>query len=241
MGKQRKFTEEKEKAAIIPPILERSDFKSIKFTPKQLEFFKTVKNNSITVCVGPAGTAKTFMSCYTALNMLQEGSRKKIILTRPVVESGENLGFLPGDINEKIAPYMKSFISNMGKILHRPEKITSMIERKIIDMEPLAFMRGDSYDDSIMVLDEAQNTDMRQLMLFTTRLGHNSSMIISGDITQWDLRQRRGELKHYYENIIKDVPNCTLFQFGREDIVRNPLLIAITDNYEKYKEANNLD
>lgn len=173
--------------------------------------------------------------------MLQEGSRKKIILTRPVVESGENLGFLPGDINEKIAPYMKSFISNMGKILHRPEKITSMIERKIIDMEPLAFMRGDSYDDSIMVLDEAQNTDMRQLMLFTTRLGHNSSMIISGDITQWDLRQRRGELKHYYENIIKDVPNCTLFQFGREDIVRNPLLIAITDNYEKYKEANNLD
>lgn len=236
MAKSKRRTEEEK-----PPlqILDKSDFKSIKFTPRQLEFFKMVKNSTITICVGPAGTAKTFMACYTALDLLKEMTHKQIILTRPAVESGENLGFLPGDINEKIAPYMKSFMSNMGKMI-MPEKIPLLIQKKNIVMEPLAYMRGDSYDNSIMILDEAQNTDIRQLMLFVTRLGRNSRIIISGDITQWDVKQRKGDLKTFYEEIIKGVPNTSLFEFTREDIVRNPILIQITDNYERYKEKNNL-
>ena len=220
--------------------LEKSDFKPIKFTHSQLQFYKTIRKNFLTVCTGPAGTAKTFMACYAALELLREGAHKKIILARPAVEAGENLGFLPGTIDEKIAPYMEGYVSNMEKILEGDEKLKQMITRKIIDMQPLAFMRSRTFDDTILILDEAQNADLRQIMLVVTRMGINSRIIICGDITQWDLKNRRKDLLVFSENIVNDVEGCAAFEFKREDIVRNPILVKITDKYEEYKEEKGL-
>jgi phosphate starvation-inducible PhoH-like protein len=222
-------------------VLEKTDFNHIKFTNSQLKFFKTIQDNFLTVCTGPAGTAKTFVACYAALDALKAGgSQKRIVLARPAVESGENLGFLPGDKDEKIAPYMDGYISNMEKILKNHDKLKAMVGKKVIDMQPLAFMRSRTFDDTILILDEAQNADLRQLMLVVTRMGQNSKIIICGDVTQWDIKTRRKDLLTFSEKVSYNVDECATFEFTREDIVRNPILIKLTDNYEKYKEENNL-
>lgn len=215
-------------------LLQRSDFKHIKFTHSQLQFFKTIQSNFLTVCTGPAGTAKTFISCYAALDGIEKKTYKKIILARPAVESGENLGFLPGTVEEKIAPYMKGYLSNMGKII-RPEAVKLLLMKDTISMEPLAFMRSETYDDTILILDEAQNADLRQIMLVVTRMGNNSKIIICGDVTQWDIEKRKKDLLIFSDRIINDIDFCSHFQFTREDIVRNPMLVRITDKYEQYK------
>lgn len=232
---------EKKEKAPEAPILSNSDFNTIKFTDSQLKFFRSIGSNFLTVCTGPAGTAKTFVACYAALDLIKKGEQKRIILARPAVESGENLGFLPGSVDEKIAPYMEGYTSNMEKILKSKEKIKLMIDKKIIDMQPLAFMRSRTFDDSILILDEAQNADLRQIMLVVTRMGQNSKIIICGDITQWDIKSRKKDLLTFNEKIANGVANCTSFEFTKEDIVRNPILIELTDKYEKYKEDNNLD
>lgn len=215
-------------------LLVRADFNRIKFTHTQLSFFKTIQNNFLTVCSGPAGSSKTFTACYAALDSIERGIYKKIILTRPVVESGENLGFIPGSVDEKIAPYMKGFISNMGKITS-PEKVKYLTSKNIIIQEPIAFMRSETYDDTILLLDEAQNCDIRQLMLVVTRMGINSKIVICGDVTQWDIDKRRNDLLIFTDKIINNVESCAHFEFKREDIVRNPMLIKITDKYEEYQ------
>jgi phosphate starvation-inducible PhoH-like protein len=220
--------------------LYKSDFNAVKFTHAQLNFFKTIKDNFLTVCTGPAGTAKTFIACYAALDLLKDGAHKKIILARPAVESGENLGFLPGSIDEKIAPYMEGYISNMEKIIDN-DKLKALVGAKYIDMQPLAFMRSRTFDDTILILDEAQNADLRQLMLVITRMGRNSRIVICGDVTQWDIKNRRKDLLVLTEKITKGVKDCASFEFMREDIVRNPILIELTDKYEEYKEENGID
>ena len=232
---------EKKEKTPEAPILCNSDFNTIKFTDSQLKFFRSIGDNFLTVCTGPAGTAKTFVACYAALDLIKKGEQKRIILARPAVESGENLGFLPGSVDEKIAPYMEGYTSNMEKILKSKEKIKLMIDKKIIDMQPLAFMRSRTFDDSILILDEAQNADLRQIMLVVTRMGQNSKIIICGDITQWDIKSRKKDLLTFNEKIANGVANCTSFEFTKQDIVRNPILIELTDKYEKYKEENNLD
>jgi phosphate starvation-inducible PhoH-like protein len=226
-----------------PLKLERSDFNPIKLTDSQLKFFKTCSNNFLTVCTGPAGTAKTFIACYSALDHLrkEELGYKKIILARPAVESGENLGFLPGSIKEKIEPYMDGYVGNMEKIIRNHDKLKQLIEKKVIDMQPIAFMRSRTFDDTILILDEAQNSDLRQIMLVVTRMGQNSKIIICGDITQWDLEKRKKDLLTFKEKISQGVNECSNFEFNREDIVRNPILIQLTDNYEKYKTENDLE
>lgn len=226
-----------------PLKLEKSDFNAIKLTDSQLKFFRTCSSNFLTVCTGPAGTAKTFIACYSALDHLrkEELGYKKIILARPAVESGENLGFLPGSIKEKIEPYMDGYVGNMEKILKNHDKLRQLIEKKVIDMQPLAFMRSRTFDDTILILDEAQNADLRQIMLVVTRMGQNSKIIICGDITQWDIAKRKKDLLTFKERISEGVNECSSFEFSREDIVRNPILIQLTDNYEKYKNENNLE
>lgn len=220
--------------------LTKADFSAIKFTHSQLQFFKTIKSNFLTICTGPAGTAKTFIACYAALDLLKEGQHKKIILARPAVESGENLGFLPGTIEEKIAPYMKGYVSNMKKIVNN-DKLKALMGAEIITMEPLAFMRSETFDDTILLLDEAQNADLRQIMLVVTRMGKNSRIVICGDVTQWDIKNRRKDLLVFSEKIAAGISQCSTFEFKREDIVRNPILIELTDNYDKYKEETGLD
>ena len=234
MGKKQKY-EKKDEIT-----LSKSDFSHIKFTNSQLKFFKTIQTNFLTVCTGPAGTAKTFISCYAALDGIERGAFKQIILARPAVESGENLGFLPGDVMEKIAPYMEGYTSNMAKIIG-DEKVKKLITDGKIVMEPLAFMRSKTFDDTILILDEAQNADLRQIILVTTRMGRNSKIIICGDVTQWDIKNRKRDLLTFTDEIVNDINSCSHFQFTREDIVRNPILIELTDKYEKYKIEKGID
>lgn len=238
MQKRKPKKEEPEKLDLL--IINKSDFNQVKFSHSQLKFYKTIKNNFLTVCTGPAGTAKTFIACHAALDLLRDGDYKKIILARPAVESGENLGFLPGSIDEKIAPYMEGYLSNMEKIMN-PDKVKALVGAKIIDMQPLAFMRSRTFDDTILILDEAQNADLRQIMLVVTRMGRNSKIIICGDVTQWDIKNRRKDLLTFSDKIASGVEECESFEFTREDIVRNPILIKLTDKYDAYKEEQGLD
>jgi len=240
MQKKRTKKEETTSEKVDMLNLTKADFSTIKFTHSQLQFFKTIKNNFLTICTGPAGTAKTFIACYAALDLLKEGQHKKIILARPAVESGENLGFLPGTIEEKITPYMKGYVSNMKKIVNN-DKLKALMGAEIVTMEPLAFMRSETFDDTILLLDEAQNADLRQIMLVVTRMGKNSRIVICGDVTQWDIKTRRKDLLIFSEKIAAGISQCSTFEFKKEDIVRNPILIELTDNYDKYKEENGLD
>jgi len=239
MAKTKRKTSLPEELTQQLPLLQKTDFKHIKFSHNQLRFFNTIKENTIVTCTGPAGTAKTFVACYSALDHYTRGACKKIVLVKPAVESGDALGFLPGTLQEKIAPFMDSYVSNMEKIIGK-EKLAALVEKGIVEMKSLSHIRGTTEDDAFMLMDESQNSDLRQLMLFVTRMGRDSKIVICGDTTQYDMYKRRKDFATF-ANILDNVPSVTKFEFLREDIVRNPLLIEITDRYEKYKSENNLE
>ena len=225
--------------AIVVPVLQLSVFYHIKFSKNQLKFLNTIKKNTITMCTGPAGTAKTFVACYAALDHYVRGECKKIVLFKPAVEAGDPLGFLPGTLQEKIAPYMYSYISNMEKIIGT-ENLKSLVDKGIIEMKSLSHERGATEDNAFMLLDETQNSELSQIILFVTRMGKDSKIVIAGDTTQYDLYKRRKDFG-IFSDIVKDIDNVEKFEFSREDIVRHPILIEITDRYEKYKSENNLE
>lgn len=212
------------------------DSRRIELTPRQLELYKGIRHNTLTVCQGPAGTSKTFTACYTALALLADKKIDHIILTKPIQESGENLGFLPGTKEEKIDPYMKSYFSNFEKIIGKASFQWMMSCGDII-VEPLAYMRGTTYDNSIMLLDEAQNCTMTQLMLWITRLGSDSKAIMMGDVSQYDIKKRDSKFLEFID-IISDVEQVHSFKFNAEDIVRNKFLIDIVNKYEDWKSRN---
>jgi len=207
--------------------------RGIELTPKQTELYKGIRHNTLTVCQGPAGTSKTFTACYTALSLLIDKKVDQIILTKPIQESGENLGFLPGTKEEKVDPYMKSYFSNFEKIIGK-SNFHWMVNNGEIVVEPLAYMRGTTYDNSIMLLDEAQNCTMTQLMLWITRLGKDSKAIMMGDVSQYDIKQRDSTFIDFID-LVKDVQQVYRFQFQTEDIVRNKFLVEIVDKYERWK------
>jgi phosphate starvation-inducible PhoH-like protein len=210
----------------------------IQLTENQYEFSNLIEDdyNQIIVCTGPAGTAKTFVTMYSSLNLLKRGDYDKIILTKPAQESGEKLGFLPGDINEKIAPYMESFVLTLEKLTNKMET-KLLIDKGVIEARPLAYMRGSTFDRTIMILDEAQNCDLRQLILFVTRMGETSKIIICGDVEQYDIAKNQSGLLDFIR-ILNGVNRSANFTFGREDIVRSKILIEVTDNYNKWKMDN---
>ena len=210
--------------------------RGIILNPKQLELYKGIRNNTLTICQGPAGTSKTFTACYTSLALLADQKIEKIILTKPIQESGENLGFLPGTIQEKTDPFMKSYFSNFEKIVGKGTVEWMRATGEII-VEPLAYMRGTTYDNAIMLMDESQNSTMTQLMLWVTRLGTNSKAIMMGDISQYDIRKNDSKFLEFI-NIYKDDEGIFNFQFTAEDIVRNKFLINIVEKYEKWKMEN---
>lgn len=223
----------------------------ISLTTKQQELYTGIRNNTLTICQGPAGTAKTFVACYTAIGLLADKKIERIILTKPIQESGENLGFLPGTIEEKTDPYMQSYFSTFHKILGK-QNFEFMKAIGEVVVEPLAYMRGTTYDDAIMLLDEAQNCTMPQLMLWSTRLGNNSKAIMMGDVSQYDIKKSDSKFLDFisittgeydfkkddtksqqnYKSKLKDVYSHS---FGISDIVRNKFLIDLVDRYEKYK------
>jgi len=208
----------------------------VQLTPKQDELYKGIKNNTLTVIHGPAGTSKTFTACYTALGLLANKKIQKIVITKPIQESGEQLGHLPGSISEKTEPFMKSYISNFSKIIGS-SNVEFLLSTDEISVEPLAYMRGSTYDDCIMLLDECQNASMKQLMLWSTRLGKNSKMVMMGDTSQYDVRRRDSGFTDFI-SMVDGMSDLLSFQFLNEDIVRNKFLIELTNRYDKYRSEN---
>lgn len=204
----------------------------------QEKYSETIKNNQITFAVGAAGTSKTFTACFTLLKMLFDGKIDRIVFTKPIKESGESLGHLPGTIDEKMEPYVESFIYTCKEII-KPDIIDYLIESGYIECRPLAYMRGITLKKCGMFLDEAQNTTYNQLMLYITRLGDESKMIIAGDMTQRDIG-KKDAIFNQFINMLSSVKGVGIHHFKREDIVRNPILIEITDLYEKWKEEKGI-
>lgn len=208
--------------------------KRVQLRQSQQQYVNKVNENQIIFCHGPAGTSKTFTACYIGLKMFSEKQIKRLVLCRPMVESSEKLGFLPGALEEKISPYLKSYKSNIEKIIGK-EMTELMFEKNLITFEPLAYMRGDTYDDALMILDEAQNAEMKSLMLFITRMGKSSKAIVAGDINQFDIQRNKVSMPKFYD-IIKTVRGVGEHVFTEKDIVRAKILIDIVKKYDAWKD-----
>jgi len=218
--------------------VKEDNIKHVNLRNNQREYVQQILKNQITFCSGPAGTSKTFTACYTSLLLLAEKKVKKIILCKPIQESGERLGFLPGDIADKIDPYMQSYISNFKKIAGN-ELIESLIHYGLIEFKPLAFMRGDTFDNAFMILDESQNAQWHALILFITRMGKNSKVLITGDISQYDIAKDKVSF-HKFIKIFSKVNGVGVHEFTTKDIVRAKILQDIVRIYDKWKDENNL-
>ncbi len=201
-------------------------------TMGQSKYIETISKNYVTFGVGPAGTGKTYLAVAMAVKAFKEKSVQKIILTRPAVEAGENLGFLPGDLQMKVDPYLRPLYDAIFDMLGA-EVFYSLMEKNIIEVAPLAYMRGRTLDNAFIILDEAQNTTKEQMKMFLTRLGQGSKAIVNGDITQIDLRRdQKSGLKHAME-ILDDVKGVEFVNLDRSDIVRHSVVQRIIDAYEK--------
>ena len=194
----------------------------------------TLKENQIIFCHGPAGTSKTFTACYTALLLLARKEISQIVLCKPIQEAGEKLGFLPGDIADKIDPFMQSYISNITKIVGS-EIAQTLVEKEVIVFRPMAYMRGDTFDGSLMVLDEAQNATFKQLMLFVTRMGKDSKVIVTGDVSQHDISKANVGLPSFTE-LMTGIKGIGVHEFTEKDIVRAKILQEVVKRYDKWKE-----
>jgi len=201
-------------------------------TFNQKDYYRKIQDSDLVFGIGPAGTGKTYLAVIIGVALLKKNVVRKIILTRPVVEAGESLGFLPGDLKEKVDPYLRPLYDALHDVLGA-EQTEKMIERGIIEIAPLAYMRGRTLEDAYIILDEAQNTTKQQMKMFLTRLGFNSKMVITGDETQIDLpKPVKSGLKHAQE-VLSDVKGIEFVRFETVDVVRHTLVQKIVDSYEK--------
>ena len=212
--------------------------RATKVAPKTLNqkrYVDSIRNHTITFGIGPAGTGKTFLAVAMAAAALAERQVQRIILTRPAVEAGERLGFLPGDIQAKVDPYLRPLFDALYDMLD-PDRVNGYFERGVIEVAPLAFMRGRTLNDSFVILDEAQNTSPEQMKMFLTRLGFNSRMVVTGDVTQVDLPtdQRSGLV--VVRDILDEVQDISFVHFGGEDVVRHKLVQRIVAAYGEHAE-----
>lgn len=203
-------------------------------TLHQKQYLDLIEKNTLVFAIGPAGTGKTYLAVLLALKKLKEGSIKRLILTRPAVEAGENLGFLPGDLKEKVDPYLRPLYDAMYEVLGL-KQTTDLIEKGIIEIAPLAYMRGRTLENAYVILDEAQNTTINQMKLFLTRLGFGSKMIVTGDITQSDLPSRVESGLVKASQILKNVSDIEMIFFENQDVVRHPLVQQIIQRFENDK------
>lgn len=197
----------------------------------QRQYIDAIKHNDVTFGVGPAGTGKTYLAVVMAIAALKRGDVEKIILTRPAVEAGESLGFLPGDLKDKVDPYLRPIYDALYAILGA-EHTNRLMERGVIEIAPLAYMRGRTLDGAFVILDEAQNTTNAQMKMFLTRLGFGSKMIVNGDVTQIDLPRHSQSGLVQAMSILKDVNHIEFVQFTSDDVVRHPVVAAIINAYD---------
>jgi phosphate starvation-inducible PhoH-like protein len=200
-------------------------------TPRQLEYFNYVLQNDLVFAVGPAGTGKTFLAVAMALRALKDNDVQRIIITRPAVEAGESLGFLPGALEEKIQPYLRPLIDAL-KYMLSPEKVKSLMEKEIIEITPLAYMRGRTLSNSFIILDEAQNTTRTQMKMFLTRIGPKSKVIVTGDTTQIDLPRKNDSGLTEAVRILDGIDGIKFIRFEKKDVVRHKLVANIIRAYE---------
>jgi phosphate starvation-inducible PhoH-like protein len=204
----------------------------------QRHYVKTIKKRDIVFGIGPAGTGKTYLAVVLADVALKEGSVKRIVLTRPAVEAGENLGFLPGDLQEKVDPYLRPLYDALHDVLG-PDQTAKALERGLIEIAPLAYMRGRTLDDSFIILDEAQNTTPEQMKMFLTRLGFGSKMVITGDVTQIDLPRGKTSGLIEAQRILKGIDEIGMIFFAEQDVVRHSLVqkIIVAYNHDADNKA----
>jgi phosphate starvation-inducible PhoH-like protein len=204
-------------------------------TVNQKRYVDAIRRSTITVGIGPAGTGKSFLAVAMAVAALSRREVNRIVLTRPAVEAGERLGFLPGDVMAKVDPYLRPLFDALYDMLE-PDRVNQHLERGVIEVAPLAFMRGRTLNDSFIILDEAQNTSPEQMKMFLTRLGFNSKVVVTGDITQIDLpRDERSGLV-IIGDILGEVEGIEFVRFGGEDVVRHKLVQRIVEAYNEYAE-----
>lgn len=201
----------------------------------QIQYLQKILNNDINFGVGPAGTGKTYLAVACAVQALETERVSRIILVRPIVEAGEKLGFLPGDIAQKVHPYLRPLYDALYEMIGF-EKVNQLIERDVIELLPLAFMRGRSLNDAFIILDEGQNTTTEQMKMFLTRIGFQSKAVITGDISQIDLPNRRDSGLIHATEVLKDINGISFTQFQTADVVRHPLVQKIVEAYEKHEK-----
>jgi phosphate starvation-inducible PhoH-like protein len=229
-GEQMMKAREKSEDALVFGI----DSRPIKArTVNQRKLVEAHQKNDLVFAVGPAGTGKTYTAIALAVKAFKEKQVRRIILTRPAVEAGENLGFLPGDMKEKLDPYLQPLYDALRDMFH-PRKLTEFIEEGIIEIAPLAYMRGRTLDNAFVILDEAQNTTVNQLKMFLTRMGKNAKFIVTGDITQIDLprKQKSGLIEGM--GILKNIDGISIVYFDKRDIIRHELVKQIVEAYSQY-------
>jgi phosphate starvation-inducible protein PhoH and related proteins len=201
---------------------------------RQREYLRDIARHDLTFGVGPAGTGKTYLAVASAVQALEQDRVRRIVLTRPAVEAGERLGFLPGDMAQKVDPYLRPLYDALYEMLGF-ERVARLVERAVIEVAPLAFMRGRTLADSFLILDEAQNTTVEQMKMFLTRIGFGSVAVVTGDVTQIDLpRHQASGLKHSLQ-VLEGVTGIRVVHFQKQDVVRHPLVGAIVHAYEVHE------
>lgn len=206
-------------------------------TARQKEYVAAMKSSTIIFGIGPAGTGKTYLAVCEAVRQLKRGEVSRIILVRPAVEAGESLGFLPGDLREKVEPYLRPLYDAFFELLS-PEKFARFAEKNVIEIAPLAYMRGRTLNDSFIILDEAQNTTPEQMKMFLTRLGFGSRAVVTGDLTQIDLPGRKRSGLRVVQDILKDIEGISFIYMQNEDVVRHEIVQRVVAAYDRYEAAH---
>ncbi len=204
-------------------------------TPRQVAYLQQIQDHDITFGIGPAGTGKTYLAVASAVDAMSRDRVKRIVLVRPAVEAGERLGFLPGDLNQKVDPYLRPLYDALYDLAGY-DTVNKMFERGAIEVAPLAYMRGSTLNQSFIILDEAQNTTPEQMKMFLTRIGFGTKAVITGDVTQIDLQRHQKSGLVEAQKILKDVKGIAMTHFLSQDVVRHPLVQKIINAYENYEQ-----